>query len=883
MSYAFLVASATVFLWAALAGLVWRCRPARPLRPFGLWFALSGLLWSGGELGSSFLAQTAETHWIFILVLYTGVLFNTPLWWAMSIAIASHYGVRPRWAKPAVQYAPFALAFVCWAALLTNPWHGAFLEPVRGGRNVYRFFWYLQAFYGYALMLASLGLMGWAWRKQRKTGGKTQLAILFWASVAPLVANFLYVSHVLSFGYDPTLIGFAVALTLGFFGIFHKRLFSVSGLTLDHWMDHDRDGVAILDGEGRLVRANPATPVLVGVEELPPGSDFLALLAERMPEGAEGDAELRALRELLRARFFGAEQTPEGWVVQLAGEKGARRWLRIHATPIPGRWPSANGLGLRLRDDTQLEETSERAARQAASIEAILGSIRDGLFVVNESGRLLYANERFWEMWHLPEVVDRSVDEGGLLEALSARTERGRRLDTEEGSDVVLKSGQVFSFVTAPLMRRERRVGRVWTFRDVTERRKSELDKLQLEERIRESQKLESLGVLAGGVAHDFNNILVGILGNVDLATAALDSTSPAYRYLKGVRSSADRAAELIQQLLAYAGRGRVAIVALDLSTLVEETRDLVRSAISKKADLKIDLVPNVFVEGDPVQLRQIVMNLLTNASDALGDAEGVIKVRTGIRKIEPRELDDALPPSESLEDEYVFLEISDTGCGMDAQTLARIFEPFFSTKFTGRGLGLSAALGIMRTHRGLVKVNSARGRGSSFLLLFPRAQNPATIGEPQRLAAPARLRSTPGMVLVVDDEQVVRDVARSALELDGYGVLLAKDGQECVALFRENATGIDAIVLDMAMPRMDGAEALFAVRQLSRDVPVVLSSGYSEHDTMERCSGLSGVTFIQKPYSSEQLLNKVSAAVRSRSIVVAGAGAGGAGRSGRS
>jgi signal transduction histidine kinase/CheY-like chemotaxis protein len=891
MTWAFLAASAAVFLWAALAGLVWWCRPSRPLAPFGLWFALSGLSWASGELGASFLARTPEAHWIFLLVLYTGVLFNTPLWWALAIAIASHYGVRPRWAGSWARYAPFGLAVVCWVALLTNPWHGAFLEPVLGGHNRYRVFWYLQASYGYALMLAALVLIGWSWSRQSAAdAGRTHLAILFWASVGPLATNVLYVSRILHVGFDPTLIGFAFGLALGFFGIFYKRLFSLSGLTLDHWMDHDRDGVVILDGDGRLVRANPATWLLVGAEPMHPGSDFIGGLASRISDGPAGIQESPSTRESLRARLFDPDLPNEGWTVRLALDR--RRWLRIHAAVIPGRWPSADGLGLRLRDDTQLEETSERAARQAASIEAILSSIRDGLFVVDDCGQLLYANERFWQMWHLSEVVDPSVVEADLLRALSARIERGALIETEEGT-VTLKSGQVFSFGTAPLMRRHRQAGRVWTFRDVTERNKSERVKLQLEERIRESQKLESLGVLAGGVAHDFNNILVGILGNVDLATALVEPRSPLDRYLSGIKASADRAAELIQQLLAYAGRGRVAVVTLDLSALVEETKDLVRSAISKKAVLETNLSSGVFVAGDPVQLRQIVMNLLTNASDALGDAEGLIRVRTGFRRISARELDtvaprpEALdrgvpqdPHSEPLTEDYAFLEVSDTGCGMDGSTVGRIFEPFFSTKFTGRGLGLSAALGIMRAHRGMVHVRSAPGQGSSFLLLFPRAEAPSSADALARLAAPARDRTTPATVLVVDDEEVVREVARSVLELEGYRILLAKDGHECVALFRENASGIDAIVLDMTMPRMDGAEALFAVRQISRDVPVVLSSGYSEQDTMARCSGLSGVSFIQKPYTSDRLLDKVTAAVRSRPVVAEGAASAG-GRSG--
>jgi CheY-like chemotaxis protein len=384
-----------------------------------------------------------------------------------------------------------------------------------------------------------------------------------------------------------------------------------------------------------------------------------------------------------------------------------------------------------------------------------------------------------------------------------------------------------------------------------------------MEERMRESQKLESLGVLAGGIAHDFNNILVGILGNVDLALSSLDERERANRHLARVKKSADRASELVQQLLAYAGRGQVPSVTVDLSRLVRETRELLRSAVSKKAELKVDLARDLYVEGDPVQLRQIVMNILTNASDALGDHAGTIRIETGVRRVDDEMVKDALPKQLVREEDYAFLEVSDNGCGMDAETRGRIFEPFFSTKFTGRGLGLSAALGIVRRHHGFIKVKSAPAEGTTFLLLLPRVV--AAVEEPGADAVRGLLEPAPmprGTILVVDDEEPVRAVARSVLELEGFHVLVAEDGVEGLRRFRAHASDVGAVLLDMTMPRMDGAETLFAIRQISRDVPVILSSGYSEKDTMARCAGLSGTSFIQKPYTAQALAAKVREAL---------------------
>jgi signal transduction histidine kinase/ActR/RegA family two-component response regulator len=861
-SWAFGICVATVACWAGLALLLVRIRPQRPLWPVLFWYTLTGLAWSAGALGVAFYTNDPDDHWQWLVVQYTGVLIGPPLWWSLMLRFAQQRARRPEWATPVVEFAPLFLAGFCWLVLVTNPYHGGFIEPVWNGRNQYRLIWYVQAASGYLCLVGALVLTVWLRRASiQSVSSRAQLDTLLLASLAAIVVNGLYVSRLWSPQFDPTVVAFGFGLALVFAGMFRNRLFAISGLTSDHLLRQESDGAAVLDGDGKLVLSNPAAAQLAGVEVLTPDVDFVELLSRRLELEAD-----ESLVDILTAR----DQPEQGHLFRVRPSDGQCRWMRVQSTRIPGRWPSRGGLGIRLRDETKLHEAIERAAQQAASIEAILGSINDGLFVVDAFGRLVYANERFWAMWELSRVVPARIDERGLVDALVAKVKKedaeavlALARDTEstsEAVDVTLKSGDVLTLATAPLVRSENVVGRVWTFRDVTERARAEQERRQLEERMRESQKLESLGVLAGGIAHDFNNILVGILGSVDLAIDGIDRRGSVNHHLTRVKKSADRAAELVQQLLAYAGRGQVPSETVNLSRLVLETRELLRSTISKKAKLKLDLTPDVFVEGDPVQLRQIVMNVLTNASDALGDEEGTIRIDTGVRRVTETEVKDALPRQRVDENDFAFVEISDSGCGMDADTMSRIFEPFFSTKFTGRGLGLSAALGIVRRHHGFIKVRSAPAEGTTFLLLLPVVARPAK--RRSRRAMPHPLPMPLGTILVVDDEEPVRAVARSALELEGFHVIEAEDGHEGLRRFRAHTSDVGAILLDMTMPGMDGAETLFAIRQISRDIPVILSSGYSEKDTMSRCEGLVGTSFIQKPYTAQALIAAIREAM---------------------
>ncbi len=389
----------------------------------------------------------------------------------------------------------------------------------------------------------------------------------------------------------------------------------------------------------------------------------------------------------------------------------------------------------------------------------------------------------------------------------------------------------------------------IGTSQDITERKQAEEERRKLQEQVLHVQKLESLGVLAGGIAHDFNNLLQGILGNADFALSGLPPGSNSHNYIQAVIAATRQAAELSRQLLAYAGKVEFLIEPLDISAVVEEMSQLLRASVSKKALLRYHLADDLpAVEADRAQLRQIVLNLVTNASKALGGKEGAITISTGVMFFEADFLAETYLGAEVEEGTYTYLEVKDTGMGMDEETLARIFDPFFSSRFAGRGLGLAAVLGVVRGHRGTIAVESKPGVGTTLRVLLPISDQPATVRRPPD--ANADEWTGGGLVLVVDDESSVRDLARKMLERLGFEVLTAQDGREAVEIFQAYPDDISLILLDLMMPRMGGGEAFREIRRIRADARVILTSGYEEEATTGELPASELAGFIRKPYT---------------------------------
>jgi len=389
---------------------------------------------------------------------------------------------------------------------------------------------------------------------------------------------------------------------------------------------------------------------------------------------------------------------------------------------------------------------------------------------------------------------------------------------------------------------------------DITQRKAAE-------EALLQTQKLESLGVLAGGIAHDFNNILTSIMGNSDLALLRLSPENPARPHLDQIGNAAMKAADLTRQLLAYAGKGRYVLADLDLNRLVQEMTQLLSINISKKAVIRYDLGPALpLISADPSQIQQLVMNLVTNASEAIGEEKsGVISIRTDDQILDEAYVIHVAPTLPLSPGRYVILEITDSGSGMSQEVLKRIFDPFFTTKFTGRGLGLSAMMGILRSHRGSVKIYSEPGLGSTFKVFLP-----ATTSETESATSHPALApwSGHGILLVVDDEALARSTARSMAESLGFTVVEASDGREGLELFEKIYGSLALVIVDLTMPHLDGRETFLRMHALAPGVPIILSSGYSEHEAVSDFAGRGLSGFLPKPYQRVQFVNTIRKAM---------------------
>jgi two-component system, cell cycle sensor histidine kinase and response regulator CckA len=606
------------------------------------------------------------------------------------------------------------------------------------------------------------------------------------------------------------------------------------------------DAIVSRDRDGRIVGWNKGAERLFGYTAAEAvGARFVGHLTP------EQDAQLTAEVASVFAGQVVREETsrrrPDGSVVEVS--------LTIFPVyDARGRVISGTSIA---RDITERKRAAEAARQAEAYLRAtlsdapvvLLATDREGILTIAEGAPLVelgFPSER---------LVGRHISGLGALGRAEVDA-MDRALAGERVEHTVRFAGRVFDARTGPFYDQDGNIsGVIAVGVDVTERIRSEQALLQ-------AQKLESLGILAGGVAHDFNNLLVGILGNAGIALAELDPSSPLYETIQGIERAGQRAAELARQMLAYSGKGQFVVQRMDLNELVAEMSQLLRSSITPGAALDHQLAPALPpVQVDATQVRQVVMNLVVNASDSLNEGAGTIRLTTGLMHARRAQLEGAYYAPDFRDGDHVFFEVADDGVGMTRQTQDRIFDPFFTTKFTGRGLGLAAVLGIVRGHRGAIHVTSSPGSGSTFRLLLPAAAAVPAQQRPQNIAPVTGARSS-GTVMVIDDEPTVRAVTSRALSITGYRPLTAENGEAGLALIGAHAGEVVAVLLDMTMPGMDGAAVLSEIRRQWPSLPVVIMSGYSEQTALAQLGGHTVSGFIQKPYAIDLLLTTLSSAI---------------------
>ena len=532
---------------------------------------------------------------------------------------------------------------------------------------------------------------------------------------------------------------------------------------------------------------------------------------------------------------------------------------------ITGSIRDQSGAVILARDITDRMKAEQALRDSEKRFRLFMKHLPACVFIRDREGKIVYANEYFGRVLSVnPEAVVGKPDSEVLPPELVAHLRAG-------DSQPEISSG-MYHHVEEVTIRDSRRLFDTYRFlltgddqeqllagicMDVTDQRRAEEERRRLEAQMLQTQKLESLGLLGGGIAHDFNNLLAGILGYADLALTDLPPGTPIHNNVLEVVSSSKRAAELCNQLLAYSGQGRFVVEPTNLSHLVRDMRHLLEISVSKKATLVFDLADTLpAVECDATQLRQVVMNLAVNASEALDVNQGLVQIATGAMACSRAYLLSTVLGEQVSEGTYVTLTVRDTGCGMTEDTRLRMFDPFFSTKFTGRGLGMAAVLGIVRGHRGAIRVDTSLGHGTTVTILLPASVKPLP-NTPGKLPSQGDEWRGAGTALVVDDEQVVRTLAVHMLSKLGFSALSAGNGDEAVSLIRERGREIVLVLLDMTMPIYGGTEVYEKIRKLGMDVPVAFTSGYNKEDEISNMKD-PRVAFVQKPYQLETLRAKL-------------------------
>jgi PAS domain S-box-containing protein len=610
------------------------------------------------------------------------------------------------------------------------------------------------------------------------------------------------------------------------------------------------EGVAKVDLHERFIYANPAAERIFGVE---PGE----LLGRNLEEFLEPDEFNRAIQQT-EERQRGAKSVYE---LEILRPDKQKRLILLTVSPVYDDQKKFKGSLATLRDITERKHAEEEVKEQKEILKAVVESSLDGILVVDEQTTITLANKSFYRMWHIPEKLEKTRNHRKLLEHVSDQLEdpeaflsRVRQLyhSPEESFDTLLfKDARIFERVSFPLMKEGNIVGRVWTFRDITERTRVEEEKKKLEKKLQHALKMEAIGTLAGGIAHDFNNILAAIIGYTELVSDDVPENSITMKNLKQVLQGAGRAKELVKQILTFSREDEGNRESVLLENIVNESLKLLRASLPATIDIRLNIEPALSpILANQTQIHQVMMNLCTNAAYAMREKGGVLEITLKEIDLDP----DSIGQKNLEPGRYQRLSISDTGTGIPPGIINRIFEPYFTTKKLGEGsgMGLAVVYGIIRNHGGEITVYSEPGKGTTFHVYLKTADIQAVSED--KIYQPVEIQGGNERVLFVDDELELAELGGQVLKSLGYQVVSVTGSIEALEIFSDHPADFDLVITDQTMPQMTGLQLTVELKKIRPNIPVIICTGFSENINEETYKSHGVCDFFMKPVTKKEV-----------------------------
>ena len=610
------------------------------------------------------------------------------------------------------------------------------------------------------------------------------------------------------------------------------------------------EGVAIVNPRELFIYANPAAESIFGVK---PGE----LIGHNLEEFVEPEEFQRVMKQT-EMRQRGQDSVYE---LEIRRPDQQERMILLTVSPFYDEQMVFKGSLASFRDITERKGAEEEIKKQKEILKAVIESSSDGILVVDDQAGITLANERFYRMWNIPgelqktgdhtKFLDYSADQVEEREAFLTRV-RGLYASSEESFDTLsFKDDRRFERVSFPLMREGNLVGRVWAFRDITERARVEEEKKKFEKKFQQVMKMEAIGTLAGGIAHDFNNILAAIIGYTELVADDIPANSITMKNLQQVMQGAARARELVKQILTFSREDEGDRTPVLLESIINESLKLLRATLPTTIDIHSAVEsPLSPILANQTQIHQVMMNLCTNAAYAMRENGGILEI--SLKEID---LDPDSIGSKNLEPgRYQQLSVSDTGTGIPPEIINRIFEPYFTTKKPGEGsgMGLAVVYGIVRSHGGEVTVYSEPGKGTTFHVFLKVVEIQGFTGH--KVYQPVEIQGGNECVLFVDDEPELAELGELVLKSLGYQVVCATGSIEAMQIFAHQPSKFDLVISDQTMPQMTGLQLAVELKKLRPDIPVIICTGFSENINEDTYKAHGVNDFFMKPVTKKEV-----------------------------